>query len=1266
MDNTNLYGGWLGINTVVQDDFGIVTPGPGTISPQPGFGPFNYGVVQAWVGNPTPNPITITYNIVGQATPYGLVQGYNLQWVEYIQPTAPWFTSIVNIIPNGASWGPFNITGTLTILPGQQYTLFVSGDSDIDLTGPGANGGVLLTITQSDVTYNDISNKFLQFRAKYIYDDNQHSVYGAISKLALANGVYDDTIEIDFTDNRLTIPEFVCDIKKVVLACSYDNGLTWYDLKTLDPYLFVGPNRQKYLFDGREVLITVAPSEAILPYHNVPLKSRAQEVVDDRVFYGANLTGYDKIVPDMKFTISYRNYGPQSTIAASQGLLSASHWKRGWEGYIGIVYYDAADRKTAVIIDENNSKIKIPTYNDYQSWDAAVVDYEIYHTPPDWAVKYQFVRTRNLAAVNYLLWIPDYYFVDDDLNPIAPANASYIKFDFNNINYFNENSTLGGKVSLSSVEGDRIRFVYNQGAGTFFPDNEFLIVRSIGNDIYIKNPNWSAISTGAVPGPNIGRWVEIYTPNTNTNDDLYYEFGECYEIGTYIFPNGTIAKYHSTNVVNQSIFPPSPGIGFLETGDVFYRYRSIWYQWNGATWLSNANQIISSTTPSDYTADIFTGNGRPNAENLVEQTYDPVSLIFTDQYQLAFSDFTINGVNAVQPLSITSFNTEFGDLNKLQVINNDILKCIFGNSYQLSVYVNQGIIRQSGATGSLISLSDEVAGNSHIIQRTLGTITPESVKVNDEADMFGWDETEGVVWVSSGNDLIQISDRGLKSSFKQYSNERRATGFISETPAVYDLFHDEYILTLGDITNSTAQKSPRATVVGLPTLANPLSQYTLSFSLQTANTLYYSNTPNQNNIYNILQAQLAPFGFSVVVLYNIQQTQYPLINQGFNFGFGKDWITRNYTTGIVVPQVNPVTWNWAPGNNGVAQNVHTANIPPASNFISLTQTLTGVPIGTVLNITVRVETKTNIPRPAQFVVHTGIGANIQQQTFTAFGAPGSQQTLFASIPLTDPVFPLIGFYSIANTGGANGGPPTLELIEILDVQVFYDVTVNSALIDAPTYTGFAGQSLSIQVASSTGVNNYSFPFLGGQPGSFTVVKQGLTVSYNKQKKGWMTYYSFVPEFYGRVRDYVVSFKNGDLWIHDRNALSKNFYGVQYNRQLVFVSNKDFPKVKDFKAISINGLRQNDLPSIRILPFQGYPNGMFSLLTQRFFKTIEGVQYAYFQKDRLTPGMQSNQVNAMANGRNLKGQVIEITMTNNDTAKSSIYSTEILYFYSEHS
>lgn len=987
INNGDIFSGYIGFPIPLPgtDPLGVISPGVNDV--QIGW-PFTNGVPQGWVQNPTAAPKQYTINLSGFVGNTGNTFFLRVEFGKFnpAQPSlAP--TNGVQIFSGGPPYGQFNQTVTVTITPGEKWGLWIYGSMSNVTFSDVVNSlvGVKLTITEAatavtNLFYPDIQQKYFQFRAKYVYDDNQESVYGSISSIPLADDISQNIILIDYSDERLIAPELVCDIKKVVLAYSKDNGVTWYDFKELMPYEFAGPGKQTYYFDGREVALRVPDAEATLLFHNIPIVSNAQEFVDDRIFYGANLTGYDKVIANMNFGWSLQDIsGPLE----DTGLTSKLGWKRGYEGYIGIVYYDDADRKSPVIIDESTSKVKVPYYYDNslgaQSWDAAFLQWSISHEPPSYAKKYQLVRTKDLMQIRYLIWAADYSFVKADrVTVVAPsaAGADYLRFDMASVAYYNDNSNLGAQIELTVAPGDKVRFIFGAPGPSFFNvQNEFTIVAVDPQYIYIKNPNWADL--GAQPTNISGKYIEIYTPNPNNNDDVYYEFSECYEVKEGLF-NGVIRKYHD-GPTPQDYNTNTPASGISYEGNVFYRFREIPYNGqNVPPWPSIANNVISAYTPSDFTVQFFDNNGRPNSPDFNEQEFDGASLIFTDKYSNVTN--SINGINAVQGGNDSSYNTEYGNIAKLQVVNNDILRLVFSNSYQLSIYVSQGIIRQSQANANLIAISDEVAGNSHIIQRTLGTLNAESVRVNDEGDMFGYDENEGVVWITSGNGLIQISDRGMKSVFKRYSNERKSTGNISETPCIYDLYHDEYIITLGSM------------------------------------------------------------------------------------------------------------------------------------------------------------------------------------------------------------------------------------------------------------DGFVG----------------------------------VTISYNKQKQGWTSYYSFVPEYYGRVRDYIVSFKNGQLWAHDRNVLAKNFYGVQYTRQLTYVSNKDFPKVKDFKAISINGIGLNDVPSIRILPFQGYINGMLSSLSKRFFQVLEGIQYAYFQRDRLSPGFGGNQLQALANGRSLKGQVLEVTLENDDTEKSSIYSSDIVYFYSEHS
>lgn len=921
-----------------------------------GNGTFSINTTFAYINPLVVNPLTLTAFIKSVTAN---VAGGTFSAVQVVNNLLLWNVGVA----------PTNAIGSVGLVPVVWYFGF-------DLTGGTVNAP---TRNQFGITYTTPL-----YRIKYIYTENQNSVYSTYSSIVLPTNIQSNyLISILYNDKRLTDLGLLCDIKSVVIAQSIDDGTTWFDIVELDRHKWVGTNKQRYLYDGNTLAIPVPTEEAILQYHAVPLTSKSQEYISERIFDGNITEGYDAINIEAFHTVTYKNISDNDIVLqrSFRPYVSASYWKRGHEGKLGIVYYDDADRKTAVCTYNNNDlNIDYYTANNNQNFNPATVSLTIASEPPIWAKKYQIVRTNDNIQKSYLIFNSNSYrYVDKNGN--SPANPSLIKYLIINLDqlpFYTTTENIGAKINYTYTSGDRIRFICDNNSN-FFIYNDALIVQSLNNEIWILTQDLNVIFN-AITQPSI--LFELYSPNYKSTDayDLYYEFGECYEIGETTI-NGQKVKYHKGNNQDQDIQNNLPAIVDIQNGNVYYRNQDFFY---GVPVLVPATfqYYISSQQPYDQNENLFYANGRPNTTQLKGRVHLKTALRFSDIFNPSLQN-KINGLSVNQPLNILTLTQNYGALNKMQVVNNDVLKLVFGNSYQVSIYVNQGVIRQTQGAGNLISLSDEVAGNSHIIQRTLGTINGESVIVNDEGDMFGYDENEGVVWISSGNGLIQISDRGMKSIFKNYSNQRKATGGVSETPAVYDLYHDEYIITLG-------------------------------------------------------------------------------------------------------------------------------NIVGGDNF------------------------------------------------------------------------------------------------------------------------------------------------------------EGVTIAYNKQKQGWTSYYSFVPEYYGRVRDFIVSFKDGQLWKHDANVVAKNFYGVQYPRSLTFVSNKDFPKVKDYKAMSVNGLGENDVPVIIIPPFQGYLSGMLSSLSKRFFQTLEGIQYAYFQKDKLSPGFGGNQLNALVNGRNLKGQTIEVTLVNTDSAKSSIYSADIVYFYSEHS
>lgn len=79
-----------------------------------------------------------------------------------------------------------------------------------------------------------------------------------------------------------------------------------------------------------------------------------------------------------------------------------------------------------------------------------------------------------------------------------------------------------------------------------------------------------------------------------------------------------------------------------------------------------------------------------------------------------------------------------------------------------------------------------------------------------------------------------------------------------------------------------------------------------------------------------------------------------------------------------------------------------------------------------------------------------------------------------------------------------------------------------------------------------------------------------TLTYDSGVQGWPSFYSYLPDWMIGMNNYFYTFKGGDLYRHNVNAVRNNFYGVQYNSTVQSVFN-DMPlENKLFKTINLEG------------------------------------------------------------------------------------------------
>lgn len=160
--------------------------------------------------------------------------------------------------------------------------------------------------------------------------------------------------------------------------------------------------------------------------------------------------------------------------------------------------------------------------------------------------------------------------------------------------------------------------------------------------------------------------------------------------------------------------------------------------------------------------------------------------------------------------------------------------------------------------------------------------------------------------------------------------------------------------------------------------------------------------------------------------------------------------------------------------------------------------------------------------------------------------------------------------------------------------------------------------------------------------------QNVTLAWNEEKNRWTTFYSHLPELYASVLRSIVSFKNGELWIHDRNPIHNNFYGTQYRTELTFVPHTDTQK-STFHTILIQGVQNDPLTNNWFAEEVSNDFGQLSRIKQPHFRLKENFWAASFLRDTTDTTV----VNPIINGRNLRGQELTIKLVNDSTESAYI-------------
>ena len=116
-----------------------------------------------------------------------------------------------------------------------------------------------------------------------------------------------------------------------------------------------------------------------------------------------------------------------------------------------------------------------------------------------------------------------------------------------------------------------------------------------------------------------------------------------------------------------------------------------------------------------------------------------------------------------------------------------------------------------------------------------------------------------------------------------------------------------------------------------------------------------------------------------------------------------------------------------------------------------------------------------------------------------------------------------------------------------------------------------------------------------------------TLTYSEAAPGWVSFYSYYPDWMIGMNNYFYTFSGGDLYRHNVNETRNNFYGTQSTSTLESVFNVSPLENKLFKTIALKG----DSPWAVTLETDIQVSGFISV---NWFEKKEGTFFAFVRND----------------------------------------------------
>jgi hypothetical protein len=163
-----------------------------------------------------------------------------------------------------------------------------------------------------------------------------------------------------------------------------------------------------------------------------------------------------------------------------------------------------------------------------------------------------------------------------------------------------------------------------------------------------------------------------------------------------------------------------------------------------------------------------------------------------------------------------------------------------------------------------------------------------------------------------------------------------------------------------------------------------------------------------------------------------------------------------------------------------------------------------------------------------------------------------------------------------------------------------------------------------------------------------------TIAFSESDNRWADFYSFIPDFMVEANIGIITFKDGQLYIHNTNDVYNNFYGEQFTSKIQIPSNAAPSNIKFYTNIS-----QESTSPFAVIEATNH-NGQKTSLLVTDFEDVESVWKAAFLMDENTP----NIANPLIEGDVMRGNSMMVTLENTDTDFVKLKAVNFIFEGSE--